>query len=106
MRQLNKTSFMPNRLRMIVASFLTKDLHIDWRCEEKYFAQKLVDYDPCVNNGSWQWVASTGCNVQYYLRIFNPWIRQKKIDPEYEYIKKWVTELKDIPVRLIHNLDK
>jgi deoxyribodipyrimidine photo-lyase len=106
MRQLNKTGFMPNRLRMIVASFLTKDLHIDWRCGEKYFAQKLVDYDPCVNNGSWQWVASTGCNVQHYLRIFNPWIQQKKIDPECEYIKKWVTELKDVPVRLIHNLDK
>ena len=106
MRQLNKTGFMPNRLRMIVASFLTKDLHIDWRYGEKYFAQKLVDYDPCVNNGSWQWVASTGCNVQHYLRIFNPWIQQKKIDPECEYIKKWVTELKDVPVRLIHNLDK
>ena len=87
---------------MIVASFLTKDLHIDWRCGEKYF----VDYDPCVNNGSWQWAASTGCNVQHYLRTFNPWIQQKKIDPECEYIKKWVTELKDIPVRLIHNLDK
>jgi deoxyribodipyrimidine photo-lyase len=106
MRQLNKTGFMPNRLRMIVASFLTKDLHIDWRYGEKYFAQKLVDYDPCVNNGSWQWIASTGCNVQHYLRIFNPWIQQKKIDPECEYIKKWVTELKDVPVILIHNLDK
>jgi deoxyribodipyrimidine photo-lyase len=106
MRQLNKTGFMPNRLRMIVASFLTKDLHIDWRYGEKYFAQKLVDYDPCVNNGSWQWVASTGCNVQHYLRIFNPWIQQKKIDPECEYIKKWVTELKNVPVILIHNLDK
>jgi deoxyribodipyrimidine photo-lyase len=106
MRQLNKTGFMSNRLRMIVASFLTKDLHIDWRCGEKYFAQKLVDYDPCVNNGSWQWAASTGCNVQHYLRTFNPWIQQKKIDPECEYIKKWVTELKDVPVRLIHNLDK
>ena len=71
MRELNTTGYMHNRCRMIVASFLTKDLHIDWREGEKYFAQKLTDYDPAVNNGSWQWAASTGCDAQPYFRIFN-----------------------------------
>ena len=68
MRQLNTTGFMHNRVRMIVASFLTKDLHIDWRWGEQYFAHKLVDYDPCVNNGNWQWSASTGCDAQPYFQ--------------------------------------
>lgn len=104
MRQLNTTGYMHNRLRMIVASFLTKDLHIDWRWGEKYFAQKLVDYDPCVNNGSWQWAASTGCDAQPYFRIFNPWLQQKKFDPDCEYIKKWVPELRDISVADIHDV--
>lgn len=103
MRQLNTTGYMHNRVRMIVASFLTKDLHIDWRWGEKYFAQKLVDYDPCVNNGSWQWAASTGCDAQPYFRIFNPWLQQKKFDPDCEYIKKWVPELRDISIAEIHN---
>jgi len=70
MRELNTTGWMHNRVRMIVASFLTKDLHIDWRWGEKYFAQQLVDYDPAVNNGNWQWSASTGCDAQPYFRIF------------------------------------
>ena len=104
MRELNTTGYMNNRLRMIVASFLVKDLHIDWRWGEKYFAQKLVDYDPSVNNGNWQWVASTGCDAQPYFRIFNPWLQQKKHDPECEYIKKWIPELKDVPPKLIHKL--
>lgn len=106
MRQLNKTGFMHNRVRMIVASFLTKDLHINWQAGEWYFAQKLVDYDPCVNNGNWQWVASTGCDAQPYFRIFNPWLQQAKFDPEAIYIKTWIPELKDVPAKTLHNLYK
>lgn len=102
MRQLNATGFMHNRVRMIVASFLIKDLHIDWRWGERYFAQKLVDYDPAVNNGNWQWVASTGCDAQPYFRIFNPWLQQKKFDPECDYIKQWVPELHDVSAAIIH----
>lgn len=102
MRQLNTTGYMHNRVRMVVASFLVKDLHIDWRKGEKYFAQQLVDYDPALNNGNWQWVASTGCDAQPYFRIFNPWLQQKKFDPEALYIKRWLPELKNIPVKDIH----
>jgi deoxyribodipyrimidine photo-lyase len=104
MRQLNATGWMHNRVRMVVASFLTKDLHIDWRLGEKYFAQKLVDYDPAVNNGSWQWAASTGCDPQPYFRIFNPWLQQKKFDPECIYIKRWVPELASYSPKTIHAL--
>jgi deoxyribodipyrimidine photo-lyase len=103
MRQLNKTGFMHNRVRMIVASLLTKDLHINWLDGEKYFAQQLVDYDPCVNNGNWQWVAGTGCDAQPYFRIFNPWLQQKKFDPQCKYIKQWIPELKDVAAQVIHN---
>lgn len=103
MREMNETGFMHNRVRMIVASFLIKDLHIDWRWGEKYFAQNLVDYDPAVNNGNWQWVASTGCDAQPYFRIFNPWSQQKKFDPECVYIKKWIPELRDFPPKAIHS---
>ncbi|PKN03695.1 deoxyribodipyrimidine photolyase [Candidatus Dependentiae bacterium HGW-Dependentiae-1] len=102
MRQLNQTGFLHNRVRMIVASFLTKDLHIDWLWGEKYFAQKLVDYDPAVNNGNWQWAASTGCDAQPYFRIFNPWLQQKKFDPQCIYIKKWLPELKDVAPNILH----
>lgn len=102
MRQLNETGWMHNRVRMIVASFLIKDLHIDWRWGEKYFAQKLVDYDPAVNNGNWQWSASTGADAQPYFRIFNPWLQQKKFDPQCIYIKKWVPELKNSDHKIIH----
>lgn len=102
MRELNQTGWMHNRVRMITASFLVKDLHIDWRKGEQYFAQKLVDYDPAVNNGSWQWAASTGCDAQPYFRIFNPWMQQKRFDPEALYIKKWVLELKEVPLKEIH----
>lgn len=103
MRQLNATGFMHNRVRMITASFLVKDLHMDWKIGERYFAQKLIDYDPSVNNGNWQWVASTGCDAVPYFRIFNPWIQQKKFDPECLYIKKWVKELEYIPSKKIHS---
>ncbi|MBM3193588.1 MAG: deoxyribodipyrimidine photo-lyase [Chlamydiae bacterium] len=103
MRQLNQTGYMHNRVRMIVASFLVKDLHIDWRKGEKYFATHLVDYDPAVNNGNWQWCASTGCDAQPYFRIFNPWSQQLKFDPDCEYIKKWIPELKDETAKTIHN---
>ncbi|MGE0207048.1 MAG: deoxyribodipyrimidine photo-lyase [Candidatus Babeliales bacterium] len=102
MRQLNETGFMHNRVRMIVASFLTKDLHINWLWGEKYFAQQLEDYDPAVNNGNWQWCASTGCDAQPYFRIFNPWLQQKKFDPDCTYIKTWIPELKKVKPSLIH----
>ena len=102
MRELNETGFMHNRVRMITASFLIKDLHIDWRLGESYFAKKLIDYDPAVNNGNWQWSASTGCDAQPYFRIFNPWRQQKKFDPECLYIKKWIPELIKLNPDLIH----
>jgi deoxyribodipyrimidine photo-lyase len=102
MRELNESGYMHNRVRLITASFLVKDLHIDWRYGERYFALKLVDYDPSINNGNWQWVASTGCDAQPFFRIFNPWLQQKKFDPNCNYIKKWIPELKDTPINLIH----
>lgn len=106
MRQLNATGCMHNRVRMLTASFLVKDLHIDWRWGEKYFASKLVDYDPAVNNGNWQWCASTGCDAQPYFRIFNPWLQQKKFDPDCEYIKRWVPELQAFEAKEIHALQE
>lgn len=102
MREMNQTGFMHNRVRMIVASFLVKDLLIDWRWGEKYFAQHLIDYDPSLNNGNWQWVAGTGADAQPYFRIFNPWAQQKKFDPECVYIKKWIPELAKVPPKQIH----
>lgn len=102
MRELNTTGFMHNRVRMITASFLVKDLHIDWRWGERYFAQRLVDYDPCVNNGNWQWVASTGCDHQPYFRVFNPWLQQKRFDEDCRYIKRWVPELRNADTKRIH----
>jgi len=103
MRQLNETGYMHNRARLIVASFLTKTLLIDWREGEEYFASKLTDYDPASNNGNWQWVASTGADSQPYFRIFNPWEQAKNFDPDCEYIKKWVPELEDVPEKDILN---
>lgn len=105
MRELNETGFMHNRVRMIVASFLTKDLHIDWRWGEEYFASKLIDYDSSVNVGNWQWAASTGCDAQPWFRIFNPWLQQKKFDPDCVYIKKWIPELEPISSKIIHSLE-
>jgi len=103
MRQLNTTGYMHNRGRLIVACFLTKTLLIDWREGEEYFARKLTDYDPASNNGNWQWVASTGADSQPYFRIFNPWEQAKNYDPNCEYIKKWVPELKEVPNKDIFN---
>jgi deoxyribodipyrimidine photo-lyase len=94
MNQLNKTGWMHNRLRMITAMFLTKDLLIDWRWGEKYFATKLVDYDPASNNGGWQWSASTGTDAQPYFRIFNPELQLKRYDKNYEYIRTWIPAFK------------
>lgn len=106
MRELNATGFMHNRVRMIAASFLVKDLGIDWRWGERYFAQHLVDYDPCVNNGNWQWAASTGCDAQPYFRIFNPWLQQLKFDRDCRYIYRWLPELQIFPPQTIHQWDK
>jgi deoxyribodipyrimidine photo-lyase len=102
MHQLNKTGYMHNRCRMIVASFLTKDMHIDWREGERYFATKLVDYDPMSNNGGWQWSAGCGVDAQPWFRIFNPWVQQEKFDKDCEYIKHWCPALRDIPPKIIH----
>lgn len=104
MRELVATGYMHNRVRMIVGSFLTKDLLIDWRKGEMFFAKYLTEYDPAVNNGSWQWAASTGCDAQPYFRIFNPWLQQERFDAQCEYIKKWVPELRQLSARAIHSL--
>lgn len=103
MRELAATGYMHNRVRMIVASFLIKDLHINWQWGEKYFAQTLTDYDPAVNNGNWQWVAGTGCDASPWFRIFNPWLQQQKFDAECIYIKKWVPELAKLTAKQIHD---
>ena len=93
MRELNETGFMHNRVRMIVASFLTKNLLIDWRLGEAYFASKLLDFDLSANNGGWQWAASSGCDAAPYFRVFNPLEQEKKFDPNREYIRRWVPEI-------------
>ncbi|NLE64882.1 MAG: deoxyribodipyrimidine photo-lyase [Elusimicrobia bacterium] len=104
MRELNATGFMHNRARMITASFLVKDLHADWRRGERYFATRLRDYDPAVNNGNWQWVASTGCDHQPYFRVFNPRRQQERFDPDAVYIRRWVPELTGMSAEEIHGL--
>jgi len=92
MRQLNKTGYMHNRVRMVTAGFLCKHLLIDWRLGEAYFAKKLLDYELSANNGNWQWAAGTGCDAAPYFRIFNPLEQFKKFDKNQEYVKKWVPE--------------
>lgn len=92
MRELNQTGYMHNRVRMVVASFLVKDLLIDWRWGEAYFAEKLNDYDLSANNGNWQWAAGCGCDAAPYFRIFNPTTQIQKFDKDFEYINKWVPE--------------
>ena len=92
MRELNTTGFMHNRVRMIVASFLTKHLLIDWRWGEAYFAEKLLDFELASNNGGWQWAAGCGVDAAPYFRVFNPTLQTEKFDKHYEYIKKWVPE--------------
>ena len=99
MSQLNTTGYMHNRGRMIVASFLTKHLLIDWREGEQYFATKLVDYDCHSNNGGWQWSSGSGTDAQPYFRIFNPWTQGKKFDPSGKYIKKWVPALTKVDTK-------
>lgn len=106
MRQLIKEGYMHNRLRMITASFLTKDLLINWQLGEEYFKEKLLDYDLALNNGGWQWSASTGTDAQPYFRIFNPISQSKKFDAEGEFIRKYVPELKDVPTKYIHQPSK
>jgi deoxyribodipyrimidine photo-lyase len=100
MRELNTTGFMHNRTRMIVASYLTKNLLVDWQWGERYFATKLIDYDPAQNNGGWQWSASTGADPKP-IRIFNPYTQATKYDPEAIYIKTWVPELAAVPTALL-----
>jgi deoxyribodipyrimidine photo-lyase len=92
MRELNETGFMHNRVRMIVASFLTKHLLIDWRWGEAYFAKKLLDFELASNNGGWQWAAGTGTDAQPYFRVFNPTSQTEKFDKDLKYIKKWIPE--------------
>ncbi len=101
MRELNSTGYMHNRVRMIVASFLTKNLLIDWRWGEAYFAQKLLDYDLSANNGGWQWAAGSGCDAAPYFRIFSPQLQTEKFDPKLAYIKKWVPEYDQLTYRPI-----
>ncbi len=102
MRQLNRTGYMHNRLRMIAASFLVKDLLVDWRRGEKYFADHLNDFDLAANNGGWQWAASTGCDAQPYFRIFNPVTQSQKFDADGTFIRKYVPELARCDARYIH----
>jgi deoxyribodipyrimidine photo-lyase len=110
MRELNKTGYMHNRGRLIVASYLAKTLGVDWRMGERYFAQQLVDYDVASNNGNWRWIASAAelkvqdgshevmvhLDTQPPFRTFSPWLQAKKCDPDAEYIKKWVPELRTV----------
>ncbi|WP_455917016.1 deoxyribodipyrimidine photo-lyase [Pantoea agglomerans] len=102
MRQMNQLGWMHNRLRMIVASFLVKDLLIDWREGERYFMSQLIDGDLAANNGGWQWAASSGNDAAPYFRIFNPTTQGERFDKDGEFIRKWLPELKDVPVKHIH----
>ncbi len=104
MRQLAATGWMHNRVRMVAASFLVKDLHLDWRRGERWFATHLIDYDPCVNNGNWQWAASTGADAVPYFRIFNPWTQQERFDPDCRYVRRWLPELAGLEPAAIHRL--
>ena len=102
MRQLNTTGYMHNRLRMIAASFLVKDLLVDWRLGEQYFADRLIDFDLSSNNGGWQWAASTGCDAQPYFRIFNPVTQSETFDADGRFIRRYVPELASLDAREIH----
>lgn len=103
MRQLNHMGYMHNRCRMIVASFLAKDLLIDWRMGERYFMEHLIDGDFASNNGGWGFSASTGVDPQPYFRIFNPLLQSEKFDAEGDYIRKWVPELAEVEGKAVHD---
>lgn len=104
MRELNETGFMHNRARLITSNFLNRIMGMDWRWSELYYAKMLTDYDPAVNSGNHQWIASVGVDPKpYFQRLFNPWLQSKKFDPEAKYIKKWIPELKDVSAHDIHN---
>ena len=102
MAQINQTGYMHNRLRMVVASFLTKDLGIDWRWGERYFARQLNDYDLAANNGGWQWASSSGCDAQPYFRIFNPVSQSRKFDPQGKFIRRYLPQLARLPTPALH----
>jgi deoxyribodipyrimidine photo-lyase len=102
MRQLAQSGYMHNRLRMVTASFLTKDLGIDWRRGERFFALHLNDYDLAANNGGWQWAASTGCDAQPWFRIFNPVSQSEKFDARGRFIRRYVPELAALPDAALH----
>jgi deoxyribodipyrimidine photo-lyase len=102
MRALLATGWMHNRLRMVTASFLSKDLGLDWRQGEAWFAEKLLDFDLAANDGGWQWAASTGCDAQPWFRIFNPVTQSEKFDAEGRFIRRYVPELDKVPQKFIH----
>ncbi|WP_303785800.1 deoxyribodipyrimidine photo-lyase [Azovibrio restrictus] len=102
MAQLNQTGYMHNRLRMVVASFLTKDLGISWQAGERYFAGQLNDFDLAANNGGWQWAASTGCDAQPWFRIFNPVTQSEKFDPQGRFIRRYLPQLAALPDKYLH----
>jgi deoxyribodipyrimidine photo-lyase len=102
MTQINQTGYMHNRLRMVVASFLVKDLGIDWRWGERYFAKHLNDFDLSSNNGGWQWASSSGCDAQPYFRIFNPVSQSEKFDPEGKFIRRYLPQLAALPNAALH----
>jgi deoxyribodipyrimidine photo-lyase len=102
MAQLNQTGYMHNRLRMVVASFLVKDLGIDWRWGERYFAQQLIDFDLAANNGGWQWASSSGCDAQPYFRIFNPISQSEKFDAQGRFIRRYLPQLAGLPDAALH----
>jgi len=100
--QINQTGYMHNRLRMVAGSFLVKDLGIDWRWGEAYFAQHLNDFDLAANNGGWQWVSSSGCDAQPWFRIFNPVSQSEKFDREGKFIRRYLPQLANLPNALLH----
>ncbi|MEO5796412.1 MAG: FAD-binding domain-containing protein, partial [Rhodoferax sp.] len=102
MAQINQTGYMHNRLRMVVASFLVKDLGLDWRWGEAYFATHLNDFDLSANNGGWQWASSSGCDAQPYFRIFNPTSQSERFDPEGKFIRRYLPQLAQLPNAAIH----
>jgi deoxyribodipyrimidine photo-lyase len=102
MAQLNQTGYMHNRLRMVAGSFLVKHLGLDWRWGERYFAEKLIDFDLAANNGGWQWVSSSGCDAQPYFRIFNPVSQSEKFDADGKFIRRYVPHLSQLNAKQIH----